>query len=212
MSTDRPIGLNLGMPGSGFDTAAGTDAGQPRQDASTEHGAARLRELMAAPAPGSPVAPGGVPRPFDLFGGAPLAGTGALALPAATPAQGHAPDTHAVGEALSRMASRLLVDDGGNGRRAVQIQLADDSLPGVTLDLSEDEGALLACFTCSNEASRERLARAADWLAGNLASSLGRDVRLRVMADDPEDPCTVETFISAGLASSTTSSASGPLR
>lgn len=192
--SERPIGLNLGMPASSaFDLATGGEAGagQKKHEGDLEADARQLRQRLA----GGDAAPAAqaAPKPFDLFG------AGAVApAPAAQPAAPR--DASGLGDVLSRMTQRLLVDDGGNGRRAVQLQLSDDSLPGVVMEVSEGEGALVAVFTCSSESSRERLARAAGWLADQLAASQQRDVRLQVLADDPEDPCLVEVFASAATA------------
>lgn len=192
--SERPIGLNLGMPASSaFDLATGGEpgAGQKKHEGDLEADARQLRQRLA----GGDAAPAAqsTPKPFDLFG----AGAAASVAPAVAVAPR---DNAGLGDVLSRMTRRLLVDDGSNGRRAVQMQLSDDSLPGVVMEVSEGEGALLAVFTCSNENSRERLARAAGWLADQLAGSQQRDVRLQVLADDPEDPCLVEAFASAATA------------
>ncbi|MPM21010.1 hypothetical protein SDC9_67449 [bioreactor metagenome] len=90
------------------------------------------------------------------------------------------------------MAQRLLVGDGSSGRRAVQIQLSNDALPGVVMDVFEDAGAVVAEFTCSQESSRERLVHAAQWLADGLHASLQRTAVVRVQTDDPEDRCLIQ--------------------
>lgn len=193
MNTGRPIHLDLGMPASTpMDVRTGTGQ-QPMSDGrdpeQLQGEAQALRDLIAtgrqAPPAATP-APSAA-RPFDLFGSpAPMAP--AAAAPASAPAGMPA----SLNDTLATMAQRLLVSDGSSGRRAVQIQLADENLPGVLLDVFEDEGQLVATFTCSHEGARERLARHAQWLADGLAERLARPVCVRVLADDPEDPCLVE--------------------
>lgn len=195
--TDRPIHLDLGMPASTpFDVHAGKGEQPPtdtRGQQQMDDDAQALRALLDAGRQAPPAAPASpatvAQRPFDLFGGP-------LAQPAA-PSPATAPATAqdlpgGIDDTLASMAKRLLVSDGSSGRRAVQIQLADDNLPGVVLDVFEEEGLLVTCFTCSHEGARERLARNAQWLADGLAGRLGRPVCVRVLADDPEDPCPVE--------------------
>ena len=205
MSTDRPINLDLGMPSSGsMDLRQGMDQqGQPqrRQGAQVEQDAANLRELLNAQRSGASATESNADAaraqqqpnsPFDLFGKqtrGPSDAASANAMANRTTPQ----DVPAnFDQTLSEMAQRLLVNDGSSGRRAVQIQLSADTLPGVVMNVSEDAGAVLAEFTCSLEASRERLARNAQWLADGLHQSLQRDVCLRVQTDDPEDRAAVE--------------------
>jgi len=194
MNTGRPIHLDLGMPSStGFEARPGTGAqtgGDPRETDTLADDAKALRALLdqqrtaATPGAGTPAPT--APRPFDLFG----PGATAPATPTAANAPADAPQ--GIGEALSQMAQRLLVADGSTGRRAVQIQLADDSLPGVSVEIFEEAGGIVAQFTCTQEGARERLARNAQWLADNLSGRLGRSACVRVQTDDPEDLCLVE--------------------
>lgn len=204
MNTERPIHLDLGMPASTpFEARTGSGAhtgGDPRDTDTLSDDAKALRTLLeqqrAAPPAGAAAPPPSAPRPFDLFG------PGAAALPGQVPQQAAQPTGAAaatpadapqgIGETLSQMAQRLLVGDGSTGRRSVQIQLADDSLPGVVVDIFEDGGRVVAQFTCTQEASRERLVRNAQWLADGLAGRLGQGVCVRVQTDDPEDLCLVE--------------------
>lgn len=199
MNTGRPIHLDLGTPPStGFEARTGTGpqtGGDPRETDTLADDAKALRALVeqqrgaaqpAASAP-SPAAP----RPFDLFGAGAVAQTQPLqAAHAFTPAS--ADTLRGVDDALARMAQRLLVADGSTGRRAVQIQLAGDSLPGVAVEIFEEAGSVVAQFTCSQESSRERLVRNAQWLADSLADRLGHGASVRVQTDDPEDLCLVE--------------------
>jgi hypothetical protein len=192
--SDRPIHLDLGMPASTpFDVHAGKGEQPPtdtRGQQQLDDDAQSLRALLDAGRHAPPAAPAPTAqRPFDLFGG-PAA---LQAAPPAASAPSAAQDLPGgIDDTLASMAKRLLVSDGSSGRRAVQIQLADDSLPGVVLDVFEEEGLLVTCFTCSHEGARERLARNAQWLADGLAGRLTRPVCVRVLADDPEDPCPVE--------------------
>jgi flagellar hook-length control protein FliK len=194
MTGDRPIHLDLGMPGA---TAFGTPAsgGQqtpadPRSQDELADDAHALRQLLQAQrqAPPSTSQPDtAAPSPFSLFGSPAAASTVPTSTTAHTEAAAQPPaDLH---DTLQQMAQRLLVDDGSSGRRAVQIQLGHDSLPGVVVDIHEEAGAVVAQFTCSQESSRARLARHADWLAQNLAERLQRPTSVRVQTDDPEDPC-----------------------
>lgn len=204
MNTERPIHLDLGMPAStAFEARTGTGAqtgSDPRDTDTLSDDAKALRSLLeqqrAAP-PAGAAQPPSAPRPFDLFG------QGAAALPGQVPQQAAQPTAAAtaaapadaprgIGETLSQMAQRLLVGDGSTGRRSVQIQLADDSLPGVVVDIFEDGGRVVAQFTCTQESSRERLVRNAQWLADGLAERLAQSVSVRVQTDDPEDLCLVE--------------------
>ncbi|WP_298208987.1 hypothetical protein [Acidovorax sp.] len=200
MNTERPIHLDLGMPSStAFDARTGTGpqtGGDPRGTDTLDDDAKALRALLeqqrAAPPTGG-AQPPSAPRPFDLFGGpAAVAAPNqmAQALPGGTPAPSDAP--RGIDETLSQMAQRLLVADGSTGRRAVQIQLADDNLPGVSVEIFEEGGHVVAQFTCTQESSRERLVRNAQWLADGLASRLAQGVSVRVQTDDPEDLCLVE--------------------
>lgn len=121
------------------------------------------------------------PAPFALFGAA----------RAAAPDAAKAPAPSGLANVLSQSAEQLLVNDNG-GRREVRVELKDDVFPGVSVAVFEDEGRLVAAFTCSVEASRERLAAGAPALAGELAQSLSRPTRVQVQTDDPEDPCLIE--------------------
>lgn len=119
-------------------------------------------------------------KPFDLF----------HAVPVARPVD--AVDPMAVSitlqHSLVEMATRLLVSEGSSGQRRVQIEVADEKLPGVVVDVFEDEGRIVTRFTCSDESSRERLCVQAQWLADSLMERLQRDSRVQVQTDDPEDP------------------------
>jgi flagellar hook-length control protein FliK len=207
MNTGRPIHLDLGMPSSaGFDTRTGTGpqtGGDPRETDTLTDDAKALRALVeqqrAASQPGTSAPAPAAPRPFDLFGaGAAIPVAPGPATAVVSPAASSAGDVpRGVDEALSQMAKRLLVADGSTGRRAVQIQLADESLPGVAVEIFEEAGQVVAQFTCTQESTRERLVRNAQWLADNLAGRLERSVCVRVQTDDPEDLCLVEAC--AGL-------------
>ena len=194
MSGERPIHLDLGMPSStqfGTPASGGQEsAADPRSQRELEDDAQALRQLLhtqrQAPAP-APRQDSAMPSPFSLFGSPPAASAPSLGTTESAPmAPAELHDT------LQQMAQRLLVGDGSNGRRAVQIQLSHDSLPGVVVDIHEEAGAVVAQFTCSQESSRDRLARHADWLAHNLAERLGRATCVRVQTDDPDDLCLTE--------------------
>ncbi|MBF5005582.1 hypothetical protein [Diaphorobacter caeni] len=199
MSGDRPIHLDLGMPsGSRYDVGhQGTDQqAQPEQRNATQlaDDAAALRTLLdARSAPGqsglgTPAQPPQASSPFALFG------QGATCEASTSTSTGTSTHEALAGldQTLSQMAQRLLVGDGSSGRRGVQIQLSKDSLPGVVMDVFEDAGAVVAEFTCSLEASRERLKKSAQWLADGLSQALQRPTCVRVQTDDPEDRCATQ--------------------
>lgn len=206
MGTDRPITLDLGMPSqSAFDTQTDTPQHTPadhRDAAQLEQEAQILRNLMqnrysntmptnAATDAGTPTA---LATPFSLFGGATAVQAPLAAAPSAL---APLPNTD-VEQALSAMAQRLLVSDGSSGQRAVQIQLSGPTWAGVVMEVFEEGGDIVAQLVCRTETARERLAQAVQWLADTLACRLHRTVQVRVLADDPEDPCMVQAHASAG--------------
>ncbi len=182
MSMDRRIGLETAIP-QGTGTLSNSDghaAGRQASDADRQ----AFEQAMAQGEPEAAPEPASAPSPFSLFGAAaaaPQAGTHAQAL----------------ARALSETAEQLLVADGSGGRRQVRVELKDDVLPGVSVSVYEEEGRCVADFVCANERSRERLCAMAPELAAQLADSLGRPARVRVSADDPEDPCLAETDAAA---------------
>ena len=186
MSIDRRIGLDTAIAqGSGLAHSDGQAAGRQASDADRRAFEQALAQGQDADA--QKPAPPAAATPFSLFGAAAAA---AAAPPADTPSQ-------ALAEALLGSAEQLLVADGSQGRRQVRVELKDDVLPGVSVSVYEEEGRVVADFVCANETSRERLTAMARPLAEQLADSLGRDARVRVSADDPEDPCLAETDASA---------------
>ena len=181
MRSERPIHLDVGVPsGNAFEAQPDTAGhGDTRSQQQLADQGRTLRNLLgeqrgAADTPaGAPVA-----SPFDLFHAAARA-------PQAEPAAELAP-------MLEQLARRLLVGDGSQGRRSVLIQLDDPQLPGVTVDIFEEAGRLVARFICSEEDARQRLRAGARWFANSLAQRLQRDVRVQVQTDDPEDPCLLQ--------------------
>lgn len=189
MRSERPIHLDVGVPsGNAFDAQPDTSGhadGRSQQQLADQ--ARSLRDLLdqqRSTAAATPAAPASTASPFDLFAPPPAA----LAQP--LPATSEPPT--GLEHTLNQMAQRLLVGDGSNGRRGVQIQLADEQLPGVVVDIFEDSGRLLTRFTCRHESSRERLCAGAGWFATSLAQRLQQDVRVQVQTDDPEDPCLLQ--------------------
>ena len=186
--TDRRIGLDTavpqGMPGSS--ARFGASGADVREQASKDDRQAFEQAMSGerAQAPAEAPPPIDVPRPFALFG--------AFASPASAPAAGGTPAPGELTQGLRQAAERLLVGDGSSGRREVRIELKDEVLPGVTVCVYEDQGLLVAAFVCASEPSREKLCVCARALAGELASSLNRAVRVCVSTDDPEDPCPFE--------------------
>lgn len=188
MRSERPIHLDVGVPsGNAFGTPSGTpgQADTRSQQQLSEQGQ-NLRELLARQRQAPPQAAaaalpgaGAAASPFELFQPA-----GAVPPPPAA--------ADALTPALEQMAKRLLVGDGSQGRRGVQITLDDAQLPGVVVDVFEEAGRLVARFTCSDEGARARLSAGANWFAQGLAQRLQRDVRVEVQTDDPEDPCLLQ--------------------
>ena len=194
MNTDRPIHLDLDMPGaSAFGQPAGTGAQAAPQDGrdaqQLDGEAQRLRALLdgnrSAPPPAAAPGLAQPAGPFALF-----ASPAAPDVPAAAPAAADLPAD--IDRQLATMARRLLVADGSGGPRAVQIELDAEHFPGVVLQVSEEGGRLQATFTCSREDSRERLAASCQWLADSLAERLARAASVCVQTDDPEDRSPVQ--------------------
>ncbi len=190
MRSERPLHLDVGVPsgnasGTQDDPGGHADGRSPQQLAEQ---ALALRERLTQPrAAATADQETIVASPFDLFRSSPAAP--GLRPPAVAQAQ----PWPALEQTLKQMASRLLVGDGSQGRRGVQLQLADDAqLPGVVVDIFEEAGRLLTRFTCSQENARERLSASAAWFADSLAQRLQQDTRVQVQTDDPEDPCLVQ--------------------
>ncbi len=184
MRGERPIHLDVGVPsGNAFEAQSDTPGqADTRSQQELADQAQTLRDLLQqqrnAPTTETP-ATAPVTSPFDLF------------TPSQRPAMEPGPSAM-LEKTLDQMARRLLVGDGSNGRRGVQIQLDSALLPGVVVDIFEEAGRLLTQFTCSNESSRERLCAGATWMASSLAQRLQQDVRVQVQTDDPEDRCLLQ--------------------
>ncbi len=180
MSTiDRRIDLDTSLP-QGLPDFSQSGAGGGRRDAADADRHA-FEHAMAQPGEtkDSEVDASAVVRPFDLY------------VPVLAPAETVPPA--GLADNLEQAADRLLVDDGnGGGRREVRITLKDDVLPGVTVAVYQEEGRMVAAFTCANETSREKLNRCAHALAEDMSRSLGQAALVRVSTDDPEDPCLFE--------------------
>jgi hypothetical protein len=187
MTADRRIDLNLSLPQSGSrDLQAGL--GSPGRDAARGDADAEARERFEQALAGKQAAADATPAttlaptPFALFG-----------TPA--PVQADAVPT-ALGRHVEDAVERLMVDEDRAGQRQVRMELKDDVLPGVSVVILENEGRLQVDFICSQESSRLRLNRAAPQQAQTLAERLAREVLLRVMTDDDEDPCLFEVAAS----------------
>lgn len=200
MTSDRPIHLDLRMPStsssdSGLDAGPQTTTDQ-RSDSELENDAQALRALMQsqrdAATDEAMQQKNAALRPVDLFTSCGrISGT---TVPAAIAEHGETTSQllAELGQTLEDMSSRLLINDGRSGARAVQLQLALDSLPGVVMQVVEEGGAVLVVFTCSLEQSRERLASSAPWIAQQLSEKLMRPACIQVQTDDPEDPAMTE--------------------
>ena len=188
MSIDRRIDLDNGFSSrfapQSFDqpgTALKSDTPPSDTDRKAFQDALAADRDSAPPAAAKPAAADTLPSaPFALFG------AGRIAEPAS---QAAAPSGLAT--ALTQSAEQLMVNDDG-GRREVRVELKDDVFPGVSVAVFENEGCLVAAFTCADESSRERLSACAPALAKELAQSLSRATLVQVQTDDPDDPCLVE--------------------
>ncbi|MHA3904743.1 hypothetical protein ACTPOE_14590 [Castellaniella sp. WN] len=176
---ERRIDLNIGL-GRNMPDPERRDPGGPRREASDADRQA-FEQALARDGGAPPEAAEswtGAHRPFPLFPG-PAASVAASAPPAAP---------IGLARALNEAADRVLVGEGG-GRREVRLDLKAEVLPGVVLSVYEEEGRMVAAFSCASEASRETLDHCAQALADEWARSLARSVLVRVGTDDPEDPC-----------------------
>lgn len=198
MTTDRPLHLDVGVPsGSNWSQSHTGTQGEPHTRQGLQQDSVRLKDLLLQPSPLSshtnqtkPASHSEAKNPFELFRppetaqatSVAAASTAAALEPAAEP------DT-LLENMLQNMASRLLVNDGHSGRRAVQLQIEDAQLPGVELQVFEAEGRLTALFTCASENSRLKLCKQATWLAEQLAQKLQRATCVQVQTDDPSAPC-----------------------
>ena len=199
MSTERPLHLDVGLPsGSSAWGSSSSDAQTaPGQRQDLQQDSQRLHDLIAkdkstATQSGQAQAAinSEVKSPFDLFRPCSLA-TPSTASQA--PSSQH-PTNQGLDDVLQQMASRLLVSDGSQGRRAVQLQLDDPELPGVELQIFETEGRLTALFTCASENSRQKLCSQSAWLAEQMALKLQRSTCVQVQTDDPAAPCLEQTI------------------
>jgi hypothetical protein len=86
-------------------------------------------------------------------------------------------------EVLCSMVDKLMVGDGRQSQRSVRLELADDVMPGVSLSLFEEAGAMVAEFECRNADSFATLSESAQASANQLAVTLGRNTVWRVIAD-----------------------------
>ena len=98
---------------------------------------------------------------------------------------------------LSTMVSRLMVADGRQSQRGLRLELSEDVMPGVSLALFEESGAMVAEFECRVESSFVKLSVPAQALANQLAVTLRRDTVWRVLAEPSAgipSPQPVEAF------------------
>ena len=206
MTTDRPLHLDVGVPsGSNWSQSHTGTQGEPHTRQGLQQDSVRLKDLLLQPRPpashtnqSKPASHSEAKNPFELFRppetaqatSVAAASTAAALEPAAEP------DT-LLENMLQHMASRLLVNDGHSGRRAVQLQIEDAQLPGVELQVFEAEGRLTALFTCASENSRLKLCKQATWLAEQLAQKLQRATCVQVQTDDPSAPCLEQAVCNA---------------
>ncbi len=188
MSSDRAIHLDISLGrygASSEETPADTGAHQPPPDEKSQE---RFRQALAkGPGLGSGPADSGPPGPAAIAPG-PLQQVLAPRPPQDPQAQAHA----ALGRQIGQMVQQLLVGEGRSGGARVEMALADDILPGVTVAIERVEGRLEVEFTCSQEDSRRRLVVAIAETADELAQRLRESVLVVVQTDDEGDRCRVE--------------------
>lgn len=102
-----------------------------------------------------------------------------------------------LGRHIGQMVERLRVGQGRSGGARVQMALASDILPGVSVAIERIEGRLEVEFTCSHEDSRRTLVDALEQVSQALAQRLREPVRVVVQTDDEEDRCRVERLAAA---------------
>jgi len=202
MTTERPVGLNTGVPQGMGEYARSAQDGRREasdQDRRAFDDAMSGNREHPAGQSGEPAELARKPAgPFGLLGNR----AGSPEYAGSSMAQQDGEAARAAARALSsRVASdlfdaagRLMVADGRDGRRAVRIELKDEVLPGVAVSIFEQEGRIVAAFTCGTEASCERMCAAAQHLADELAASLARSTLVQVSTDDPDDPCLREAI------------------
>jgi hypothetical protein len=142
-------------------------------------GGAAPAEAASGMAPGAWMAPGALAALLP-----------AREAPAADPTRGEMGTAAAADRAriAEQVAERILVSaDGG---REVRVSIRDEVLPGVELRLTQEQGRWVACFVATDAASLELLARAGEWMAGQLARRLrcGVEIRLAKGPDAADEP------------------------
>jgi hypothetical protein len=152
-------------------------------------GGAAPAEAASGMAPGAWMAPGALAALLP-----------AREAPAADPTRGEMGTAAAADRAriAEQVAERILVSaDGG---REVRVSIRDEVLPGVELRLTQEQGRWVACFVTTDAASLELLARAGEWMAGQLARRLRCGVEIRLAkgpdadaADEPTATCLAES-------------------
>lgn len=181
---DRRIALNTNTPSLTQDTAQDSPSRQRDTPADAER--ERFEQALAGDTP-RPSAPQKADSPFALFG----AGAAHSAPDASS--SGHGPDLAPLADAIEQ----LMVGEGRNGAM-VRVAVADDILPGVSINVSEEGGAWLVECECADEDSRELLCARASGMAQEMADRLGRESLWRVTTDDPEDRRPLEVRAAPG--------------
>ena len=196
MSVDRSIRLDLStaglagghladVAGGNADSAAPRDFGQADPEAARRFQTALDSPVASTEKSSPPVLP---PSPFGLFR--------AAVAPSAVEKQETA-GGRSFSELLGVEVERLMVGEGRSGGQEIRMDLKDEALPGVTVVIGECEGRLQVDFICCEEASRLKLCAVLDHFAETLAGRLSRDVLVRVMTDDEEDPRLCESLAMA---------------
>jgi hypothetical protein len=160
-------------------------SGAPLPESVSVEDVMRFQQAMQTPLDTSRQAP--LPSgPFALF----------AAQPATVPEPPPAMQSELLSDLMQNMVQQLMVSDGSQSFRRVRMELADDVMPGVVLTLAEEQGLLVAEFTCRQDSAYLRLSQPAQSLASQLASTLERDTVWRVVPD-PATPMSFTETVEA---------------
>jgi|GEM_PF-2258498 len=194
--SDRPVRLDLSTGGLADFQSSHSNAGGEREAASDEQ-IARFRDALSGEAALDSSAPDNGRRPaeeappqargaFGLFGRARWGIEERFGNSAASAAAGATNDRDAGGNSssesaqqiASEVAERILVSaDGG---REVRIAIREDVMPGVEVNVSQEQGRWIVDCTASEASSYELLERSGSQLAADVAARLRAGVEVRL--------------------------------
>jgi len=176
MTERRRIGLNLNMPDLAHRESQDSMRGQ--REAPSDQAREQFKQALSKGDAAEQPARLPADSPFALLGrGAPSAKSRDEGEDAA-----HARQL----ARMSEVVERLMVGEGRSGQM-VRVALAEEILPGVSINVSEAEGGWLVECECADEDSRELLCARAPDLVREMAERLARDTVWRITTDDPED-------------------------